>query len=55
MFVINGVVADTRVVKEASTLARAGDDVTVIGMRERGQASGERFEGSMSGGASRST
>lgn len=37
MFVINSVVADTRVVKEASTLAARGDDVTVIGMRDSPQ------------------
>jgi glycosyltransferase involved in cell wall biosynthesis len=37
MFVINGVVADTRVVKEAASLAAAGREVIVIGLREGGQ------------------
>jgi len=45
MFVINGVVADTRVVKEASTLAASGNEVVVIGMRDGGQPPEERFEG----------
>jgi glycosyltransferase involved in cell wall biosynthesis len=44
MFVINGVVADTRVVKEASTLAAAGHAVTVLGMWEPGQPRRERIE-----------
>ena len=37
MFVVNGVVADTRVVKEAATLSAAGHEVVVLGMREGGQ------------------
>jgi glycosyltransferase involved in cell wall biosynthesis len=44
MFVINGVSADARVVKEATTLARAGHETTVIGMREDGQARDERCD-----------
>ena len=44
MFVINGVVADTRVVKEASTLAASGHAVTVLGMWEPGQLRRERIE-----------
>lgn len=45
MFVINGVVADTRVVKEAATLAEAGHEVTVLGMREGSQPAREDFQG----------
>jgi glycosyltransferase involved in cell wall biosynthesis len=45
MFVINGVAADTRVVKEASSLAATGRDVVVIGLREAAQARWERFHG----------
>jgi glycosyltransferase involved in cell wall biosynthesis len=45
MFVINGVVADTRVTKEASTLAASGRDVVVIGMREGDQPRQERWHG----------
>jgi glycosyltransferase involved in cell wall biosynthesis len=37
MFVINGVVADTRVVKEAASLAASGREVIVIGLREGDQ------------------
>ena len=45
MFVVNGVVADTRVVKEAATLSAAGHEVVVLGMREGGQPRTEAFEG----------
>jgi glycosyltransferase involved in cell wall biosynthesis len=45
MFVINSVAADARVIKEASSLAGAGHETTVIGMREEGQAVRERIEG----------
>lgn len=45
MFVTNGVVSDTRVVKEASSLAASGREVVVIGMREGGQAAEERSQG----------
>jgi glycosyltransferase involved in cell wall biosynthesis len=45
MFVINSVAADARVIKEASTLAAAGHQVSVIGMQEEGQPSRESIEG----------
>jgi glycosyltransferase involved in cell wall biosynthesis len=45
MFVINGVSADTRVIREAASLAAAGHDVTVLGMREGAQAAHEVLEG----------
>jgi glycosyltransferase involved in cell wall biosynthesis len=45
MFVINGVSADTRVIREAATLAGAGHQVTVLGMREGRQAPQEAVEG----------
>lgn len=45
MFVINGVSVDTRVIKEAATLAAAGHEVTVLGLREGGQAAVEALEG----------
>ncbi len=45
MFVTNGVSIDTRVIKEAGTLVAAGHEVTVVGLREDGQAERETFEG----------
>ena len=45
MFVINGVVADTRVVKEAASLATSGREVIVIGLREGDQAREESVQG----------
>ncbi|HEY8150022.1 MAG TPA: glycosyltransferase family 4 protein [Vicinamibacteria bacterium] len=45
MFVINGVVADTRVVKEAASLAASGREVIVIGLRESDQAREEKVQG----------
>jgi glycosyltransferase involved in cell wall biosynthesis len=45
MFVTNGVSIDTRVIKEAASLAAAGHEVTVLGLREPGQAAQETLEG----------
>src|SRR5262249_56287420 len=36
---------DTRVIKEAASLSEAGHAVTVLGLRERGQAEEETLEG----------
>ena len=45
MFVTNGVSIDTRVIKEAASLTAAGHEVTVLGLREPGQAPQETLEG----------
>jgi len=45
MFVINSVAADARVIKEGASLAGAGHEVSVIGMREEGQPAVETIEG----------
>jgi glycosyltransferase involved in cell wall biosynthesis len=45
MFVTNSVSIDTRVIKEAASLAAAGHAVTVLGLREPGQAAQEMLEG----------
>jgi glycosyltransferase involved in cell wall biosynthesis len=45
MFVTNGVSIDTRVIKEAASLASAGHAVTVLGLSEPGQAPRETLEG----------
>jgi glycosyltransferase involved in cell wall biosynthesis len=45
MFVINGVLADTRVVKEAASLAASGREVIVIGLREGDQPREEKVQG----------
>jgi len=45
MFVTNGVSIDTRVIKEAASLAAAGHAVTVLGLRDRGQPERETLEG----------
>ncbi|HET6899799.1 MAG TPA: glycosyltransferase family 4 protein [Vicinamibacteria bacterium] len=45
MFVTNGVSIDTRVIKEAASLASAGNAVTVFGLRDAGQAERETLEG----------
>lgn len=45
MFVINSVVADARVIKEATTLVEAGHEVTVVAMREGDQPRHDTLEG----------
>ena len=45
MFVTNSVSIDNRVIKEAATLALAGHDVTVLGLRAAQEPRQERFEG----------
>jgi glycosyltransferase involved in cell wall biosynthesis len=45
MFVTNCVSIDTRVIKEAATLAAAGHEVTVLGLSDGGRAARETLEG----------
>jgi glycosyltransferase involved in cell wall biosynthesis len=45
MFVVNGVTVDARVRREAATLAAAGAEVVVLGLRERSQAEQEALDG----------
>jgi glycosyltransferase involved in cell wall biosynthesis len=45
MFVINSVVADARVIREAASLAAGGHEVFVVAMREGTQPARDRLEG----------